>query len=190
MSTVPDATFPSDNKFGIPTLDIAQQAIYAEGSIRAWGSLSRKNRHQGTWHFYVDDYKFAKVWEDPHQLTNTKSAAVVEPNYSSNDQTPLAMFLWSVYKKRWLSRYWQSCGVRTYVDLNVAKPFEQHNLLGVPKGWKAYATRAADNDLKTLNRHAALAKAHAGGDILLLVCGGGKKVGQLCRDNLWIQIGV
>lgn len=189
MNAVPDATFPTDNEYGIPTLLPKLQADYVDGIVKGWGTLARKNRHRGTWHFYVDDYKFENVWKHPELVTETLAVTTAEVNWSFNEQTPLAVVLYRIYQKRWLSRYWQSLGFRIFVDLNVPDNFAELNLTGVPRGWRAYATRAADAELDSLLLQAKLAKRHAGTDeILFLVCRGGQKVHEACLKNQWIHI--
>jgi len=44
------------------------------------------------------------------------------------DTTPVAYGLHQIYKKRWISRYWQECGVKVWADLNVAKKFQKWTL--------------------------------------------------------------
>ena len=59
------------------------------------------------------------------------------------------------------------------------------NLLGVPRGWKAYANRA-HNGGDGLEEECELAREHAGtAEILYLVYGGGKAVQELAGARGW-----
>lgn len=77
----PDCLFPSDPLNGIPILDPSLQALQFGLPFTAWGSVARRGRMRGTWHFYCDDYKFTTIWQTPTLVTNTRCVAVVEPNY-------------------------------------------------------------------------------------------------------------
>lgn len=186
--SVPDAIFATNNDYGIPCLDIGQQADYVDGVVKAWGSLARKNRHRGTWHFYTDDYKFTSIWDKPDAITETKAITTTEVNYSLNSQMPLAVTLYRIYQKRWLARYWQSTGMRVFVDLNVPLDLMDYNMLGVPVGWSAFSTRAFDREVDDLIARIEIAKKHCD-SLFMLVVGGGDKVKQVCYDNqlVWIK---
>lgn len=144
---------------------------------------------RGTYHFYTDDYKFDALWKDPTPIINAGCVNAVEINFSTNPQMPAAEVLYRIYKKRWLARYWQSKGVRIFVDLNVAEPFHDLNLLGVPTGWKAYATRGYTDRLPDiLQQHSLACQRAATTDILFVVIGGGKTVKAECQAQGWVWV--
>jgi len=187
---VPDALWPSNNEWGIPLLDASLQAIAVDLPVSLWGAAGRKKRMDGTWVFYCDDYRFEALWKDPSTVVNTQCVNAVEPNFTVGPQTPRAVALWQIYRKRYIARWWQSCGVRVLVDMNVDfSTFGDIALLGVPEGWKAYATRGYTErrDYTILEYEAAC--EHAGTDsILFLLYGGGKKCQELAQERGWIWI--
>ena len=187
---VPDALFPTDNEWDIPTLFLPLQADFVDLPVRGWGSIKRKTMMRGTWHFYVDDYKFAAIWKLPDVVLNTAAVSVVEVNFTTEDQMPMAVGLYRTMQKRWLARYWQSQGLRVFVDLNVAKKFDEINQLGVPKGWKSFATSGADYAIDRLEAQWVIAEriADGNGPINFLVYGGGPKVAALCAERGWVRI--
>jgi hypothetical protein len=186
---VPDALFATDNEWGVPTLDLAMQAQAVDMPVTAWGSIPRTSRMAGTWHFYVDDYRFEALWADPSPVVNSRCVNAVEPNCSTNPDMPRAVALWGVFRKRWIARWWQSHGVRVFVDLNVEPEFAALNLLGVPRGWTAYATRWLDRygEGDVVDQHAR-AREHAGGDVLFVVIGGRGAAEEACQRNGWVWI--
>lgn len=189
VQDVPDAIFPSDNAWGVPLLNADLQAQGLELPLNRWGTVGRKTRMQGTYHFYTDDYRFEGVWADPAPLINSGCRSVVEPNFSTNALMPRAVVLWHVYRKRWLARFWQEFGVRVWVDLALDVAHRDLALLGVPKGWKSYATYTYTRDypLEWLIGDYELAVEHAGTDqILFLVYGGDTPIEQLCRKRGWL----
>jgi hypothetical protein len=189
VENVPDALFSSDNEYGIPGLSMQWPGDFVDAPVHGWGSVSRRSRMGGTWHFYVDDYKFAAIWKKPDELLKTKAVSIVEVNFTTSDQMPMAECIYRTYQKRWLSRYWQQYGIRVFVDLNVPEKCDQLNLYGVPYGWKSYATSAADNNIEVFLRQVNCASKRAFDEPLnMLVYGGGPEIKQICDQNNWLNI--
>lgn len=85
-----DVLYESDNIFEIPNLLLEQQAGRLELPLTPWGANSRLRKDVATYHFYVDDYRFEALFKDPVNLILSGCKAIVEPNCSCHDQTPLA----------------------------------------------------------------------------------------------------
>jgi hypothetical protein len=191
VKNVPDAIWESDNPYGIPRLDINLQANALDQPAEQWMSRAqgRKRKQTGTYLFYVDDEKFTALWRDPSPLINSACVTVGELNYTLTDDTPRALGLYQTYKKRWISRFLQSEGIRIMVDMNVSQGWQKANLLGIPHGWKAYSTRGYTHYLDNLISQYHLAQNHSGViNPLFVVYGGGIKVRQLCQDMAWIHV--
>jgi hypothetical protein len=136
---VSEASFPHTAQYEIPLLDISKQAEFSILPVAGWGSVSRKTRFRGTWHFYIDDSKFSALWKHPESVLNTKAIYAVEPNFSTHIQMPFPVALYRIFQKRWLARFWQERDMGIFVDLNVAQTYQELNLQGVPLGWQSYA---------------------------------------------------
>lgn len=188
---VPDALWATDNEWGVPLLDVQLQAQALDLPVTKWGTVRRTNEMRGTWHFYTDDYKFRALWDDPSGVVNSACANVIEPNFSTNDQMPRAVVLWGIYRKRWLARYWQSFGIRMFVDLEVCPRCSDLSLLGVPEGWRSYATRWYDaKGESAVAAQIEQAKAHAGANsVLFVVVGGRDKAEEFCKQQgvIWVK---
>jgi len=183
---MPRTRWPSDNRLEIPVLDLNMAADVVDLPFTGWGSVSRRAVMDGTWHFYTDDERFSALWRDPGQLVNTNGLAVVEPNYSIHEQMPAPLVIMATYKKRALARWWQTFGIRVFVDLNVDRKYMSMNLLGVPAGWPAYATRGySDERIDNLEFEYEVARKRAGAEPLFVVYGGGQKVERLARRHGW-----
>jgi len=144
----------------------------------------------GTYHFYVDDYRFRRLWSAPDDLLLTDCQVVIEPNFSIYKTTAPAEAIWRIYQKRTLARYWQEHGIKVIVDLNVPEPhLSVLGFLGVPRGWRAYATHGCDSLLhETYDEHEQACE-HAGtDDILFVVYGGGRQTCDLCYQEDWLWI--
>ncbi len=184
---VPDAVWGTDNDLGIPLLDIKMQATALEAPFMAWGTRSRKTRMTGTYHFYVSDDRFEALWRDPLDVANSACNALVEVNFSVYDDMPRAVAIWQMYRKRWLSRWFQTVGIPIIVDLNISHRHDDLRFIGVPKGWKAYATRAYSERLDETVKEYKQAVEHAGGETILFACyGGGKAAEALSKEHGWI----
>lgn len=184
-----DVLYESNNDFDIPNLLLEGQAGKLELPFTPWGANSRLKKDVATYHFYVDDYRFEQLWKDPIKLVLSGVKAIVEPNCSLHDQTPIAFGLERIYKKRWLARYLQELGIKVYVDLNVSHKFSEYNKMGIPKGYNAFMTRGTDGwiksleiDLKTAQEISGLERPN------LMVYGGGKSCHEFCKEHglLWI----
>lgn len=187
---VPDALWPSDNDFGVPLLDINMQAEAIDQPTAVWGVSDRKARMNGTWLFYTEDYRYEALWVDPSPVLNTGAMTAAEPNFSAYSNMPPAVALWQIYRKRWISRWWQSQGLRIIVDLNVASNHYNLNRLGIPAGWRTFATRGYSNRIDETHMEYEQAQAIAGDGVtpLFVVYGGGKEVKAECQRNGWLWI--
>ena len=179
-----DYVYPSTNEFDIPTLLMDNMPVHLELPLNPWGAEARYKKGITTYHFYVDDYRFEQLFKDPIKLLESGCKAIVEPNCSIHDQTPMAHAIWQTYRKRYLCRYLQECGMQIWVDLNVSPHFEEINALGVPEGYNAFCTRGVTGWLNTTERHWEMAKRISGLDKPnMFVYGGGDDVAEWCKAH-------
>lgn len=179
-----DVLYESNNVFEIPNLLPEMQAGKVELPLSPWGANSRLRKDVATYHFYVDDYRFEALFKDPIKLLTSGCKAVVEPNCSCHDQTPIAWGIQLIYKKRWLSRYFQECGIKVYADLNVSHKFIEYNKMGIPEGYNAFFTRGLDGWMESLKSDLQVAQEISGLERPnLIVYGGGAEVQEFCRKN-------
>lgn len=187
---VGDWIFPSSNYYGIPDLLPSLQPRGLELPVNRIGAKARKARVEGqTLHGYTDDYRINGLWKDPSWLINSGCRALVEPNFSTNGEVPKTIALSYVYAKRWISRWAQSYGIEIWVDLAMNERHCDIALLGVPQGWRAYATytyTTGYDDERLFKQH-DLAVKHAGTEeILFWVYGGEDRIQELCQEHGWL----
>lgn len=183
-SMLKDVLYESDNIYEIPNLLLEMQAGKVELPLNPWGANSRLRKEVATYHFYVDDYRFEALFKDPIKLLTSGCKAVVEPNCSCHDQTPIAYGISLIYKKRWLCRYLQECGIKVYADLNVAHKFIEYNKMGIPKGYNAFFTRGLDGWMESLKSDLQVAQEISGLERPnLVVYGGGDEIKEFCRQH-------
>jgi hypothetical protein len=175
----------------IPTLDIATQATDVPNPAMTWGSIGREKHMPGTYMFYADDRVFNGLWKQPDKIFKSECKVVGEVNYSTFDTSTEDEVLMGIYRKRVLSKYWGSQGLKILVDLDIAPNYlDDYALLGVPKGWRAYSTRSHRlSGMEAIEREHALAVEHAGTDkLLFVVYGGSKKIAAACEERGFMRI--
>lgn len=185
---VPDMAYKSSNEWEIP--DLILDASAPQGIVNPfmpWGSQKR-DKKAGTYHFYVDDYRFQTIWDKPDQVINSGCTSIVEPNLSTDSFIPMAYGAFLIFKKRYFARMLQEHGVRVYVDMHVHRKFADVNLVGVPPGWNAFATRGYADEIEELieeiNTARQFVNEHSGNvELNMIVYGGGKEVESVVRDH-------
>ena len=94
------------------------------------------------------------------------------------------IFIFLIYMKRWMARFWQECGARVYADLNVARKFYEYNKLGIPQGYNAFATRGYADREEYLKQEIDIARDISGLDKPnMIVYGGGERIREICLHN-------
>lgn len=181
-----DNIYPTNNDLEVPTLRLDMQAETCEIPFVCFGEQKRTYQMdgRGTLHFYTDDYRFNYVFEHPEKIAQHNPRNIVEPNFSLFNETPMALGLQHIYKKRWIARTLQDKGIRIFVDLNVANKFYKVNLLGIPYGWSSFCTRGYSDCLINLELEYTLAKSIAGdNELRFVIYGGGDEVRKFAQSH-------
>ena len=145
------AQFPGVGKYDIP--EIMPVYELPEG-IEEWIGFNYvlSDDHPGNKavHFFVDDYQFERVWNQPDKYLEklSKYKCVLSPDFSPYGDMPLAAQLFNHYRKHWVAAYWQQKGltviptIRSSTDRRSLEFF----LDGEPQGGVvAYSSMWCDN---------------------------------------------
>lgn len=75
-------------------------------------------------HFFIDDYRFAKVWNEPERYVPVlkRYAGAIMPNFSTWHIMPLPMQYYMLYRNRALAYYWQQNGIDVIPLLQCGDP--------------------------------------------------------------------
>lgn len=75
-------------------------------------------------HFYIDDYQFERVWNDPDRYIPILSRfkAVLAPDFSIYDDFPMAVNMFNHYRKQWCAVYWQEHGIKVIPTICYGTP--------------------------------------------------------------------
>ena len=144
--------------------------------VRLWSERESSN---GCLLFYCE-YDFQAITRP--LLMRQKFHQMAELAFPPTDNA--SRFTLQVFQKRRFSIWVQQKGIPIWVDLDVPH-FQNINLLGVPKGWRSYITRA--KGYPELLKEFRTACDHCGDAELVkfVVYGGDTKTLQICKDFGW-----
>lgn len=107
------AQFESDGRYDIPMI----QGIEKLPEIKEWIGFNyvmsdSEPAGKGV-HFFVDDYQFERVWNEPDRYIEKLSQyeAVLAPDFSPYGDMPFTLQLYNHYRKHWCAAYWQMNGI-------------------------------------------------------------------------------
>ena len=109
--------YESDNKYAIPTIHKDHLTVK---HLLPFGN----KKYHGTAHFFLDDFKFERVWNTPKKYIETlrQYQGVLSPDFSLYTDYPIAVQIWNVYRNRWLGRYWQEQGIQVIPTVGWSTP--------------------------------------------------------------------
>ena len=75
-------------------------------------------------HFYIDDYQFERVWNDPEKYIPklAKYDCVLTPDFSLYREMPVAMKVWNVYRSRLVGQLLEDEGATVIPTLSWCEP--------------------------------------------------------------------
>jgi hypothetical protein len=88
-------------------IDLQDIALIAFSNTRHEEASATKRER--TVHFFLDDYKFDEVWNDPEsQLFRLKQyKQVMSPGFSAYANMPEPLQIYNTFRNRWCASYWQ-----------------------------------------------------------------------------------
>ena len=88
-------------------------------------------------HFYVDDYQFERIWNDPHKYIDVlrEYDCVLTPDFSLYLDMPIAMKIWNVFRSRLIGQMMQDEGLTVIPTVSWAEPETfDFAFAGLPEG--------------------------------------------------------
>jgi len=102
----------ANNKYDIPL--VKKQSLEISELIGFNYCLSaKKEDYSKTIHFYLDDYQFDRVWNNPYYYTPTLKMfnGAISATFSTYADMPLAIQIYNIYRNRYLGALWQREGL-------------------------------------------------------------------------------
>lgn len=108
-------SFVSDGKWGLPLVkkqELNTKNIKLIACSDTKANEREENKKIGV-HFFVDDYRFKGIYDNPKRTLNKYSQYrfLLTPDFSTYSDMNLWRQLESVAKNRWIGAYWQSKGL-------------------------------------------------------------------------------
>ena len=134
------ATFNGVGKYDIPQLEPTYE--YEIGEIKEWIGfnyvLSDKEPEGKAVHFFLDDYQFQRLWNNPEKYIEKlkRYEVVLTPDFSPYGDMPMATQIFNHYRKHWVGALLQEYGVKVVPTIRASRDersFEWY-LDGEPKG--------------------------------------------------------
>ena len=132
------AQYKGVGKYDIPEI----KPLKKVGEIKEWVGfnyvLSDKSPAGKAVHFFIDDYQFERLWNNPDKYVEKlrQYEAVASPDFSPYGDMPLATQIFNHYRKHWVARYLQERGVKIIPTIRAStdKRSLEFYLEGEPKG--------------------------------------------------------
>ena len=106
--------FPGVGPYGIP--EIKPEKFVDCRYVRFNEAQKIKDPNGVGVHFFVDDYEFDKVWNQFNRYMRmlSKFDAVLTPDWSVYTDWPVAVNIWSHYRKHYVGAWLQEMGVKVF----------------------------------------------------------------------------
>lgn len=107
------AQYPGVGDYDIPQLYPVTDLPEIEEWIGFNYVLSEKNPENKAVHFFLNDYQFERIWNNPNQYLDklSKFAAVATPDFSPYGDMPFCLQLYNHYRKHWVGAWMQEHGI-------------------------------------------------------------------------------
>lgn len=74
-------------------------------------------------HFYIDDYQFERLWNNPGKYTDVlrEYECILPPDFSLYMDMPMPMKIWNIYRSRMIGQYYQNRGIKVIPTISWAE---------------------------------------------------------------------
>ncbi len=96
--------------YQMPTLE---RIDYVPDDLVGFNYVLNSDRYESGVHFYIDDYQFERIWNNPQQYVEKlrQYVCVATPDFSPYGDMPLATQIFNIYRKAWVGAFLQSQGI-------------------------------------------------------------------------------
>lgn len=105
--------FNGIGQFEMPKLEPVQVDLDNPKVIGFNYAVKEKHPEDKIVHFFLDDYQFERVWNNPDRYLTvlSKFKAVLTPDFSMYTDFPFPVQLFNQYRRQWCGAYWQENGI-------------------------------------------------------------------------------
>lgn len=131
------AKFNGVGYYDIPVIE----PVYELPEIKQWISfnyvLSDDKPEGKAVHFFIDDYQFERIWNNPENYVEKlkQYVCVATPDFSPYGDMPMALQIYNHYRKHWVGAFLQQSGVTVIPTIRASSSINSHDwfLDGEPK---------------------------------------------------------
>lgn len=118
------ADFDAVGKYGIPTLEAVTFSGDTSFIPFNYAASCKKERENKSVHFFVDDYQFQRLWNDPDRYMPMlrQFQYVLTPDFSLYTDFPMALQIYNHYRKHWIGAYMQVHGIKVIPTIAWSTP--------------------------------------------------------------------
>ena len=105
-------------------MPIIKKDNFIPSGLLGFNYAKSSNRFDVGLHFFLDDYQFERLWNEPEKYINIlkQYECVLSPDFSLYLDMPMPMKIWNIYRSRLLGAYWQSLGMTVIPTISWAEP--------------------------------------------------------------------
>lgn len=106
--------FDNCNEYGFPQMQPVDIDLSEPDVIGFNYAIGEKHPENKILHFYLDDYQFMRVWDNPNKYVPVlrRFKAVLAPDFSLYSDFPKVVQMYNHYRKQWCGAYWQENGIK------------------------------------------------------------------------------
>lgn len=98
---------------GFYQMPVIKAEMYEPDDLIGFNYMLSSEEFDKCVHFYIDDYQFERIWNDPYRYIEklSKYRACLTPDFSLYLDMPMAMKIWNVYRSRLIGQMCQKMGI-------------------------------------------------------------------------------
>lgn len=115
--------YDPDNVEGKYEMPIIKKTDYIPKDLIGFNyAMSSDNKNAGI-HFYIDDYQFERVWNDPYEYIDVLQEydCILSPDFSVYVDMPVSMQIWNIFRSRLIGQFYQSLGLKVIPNIRWAE---------------------------------------------------------------------
>lgn len=108
-----DRTYIGTGEYGIPQIEPVHDVNVSDWIGFNYVKSNKKQADRIGVNFFLDDYQFERVWNEPNRYTEYLKpfGVVLSPDFSLYMDFPKAVQIYNHYRKHWCAAYWQERGL-------------------------------------------------------------------------------
>ena len=118
-------------------MPIIKNNNYIPNDLIGFNYRNKKSSNCVGLHFYLDDYQFERVWNQPERYIDVfkKYGCILSPDFSLYTDMPKPMKIWNTYRSRFLGQYYQKQEIKVIPTISWADDDTYSFCFkGIPKG--------------------------------------------------------